>query len=133
MGTGGSAIKEKKTFNEKKDKKQDKDYVPENLIIGQRRVIPFNEVKRIEKKLDTICKILKEKENGTGFFCKINIKGKEMKALFTNNHVLNENNIKKNSIIKIMYNNEINEIKITENRFTYTNEELDYTCVIKFE
>jgi hypothetical protein len=37
-----------------------------------------------------------------------------MKTLFTNNHVLNENNIKKNSIIKIMYNNKINEIKITE-------------------
>ncbi len=59
-------------------------------------MIPFNDVKKIEKKLDTICKILKEEENdGTGFFCKINIKGKEMKVLFTNNHILNENNIKK--------------------------------------
>ena len=34
-------------------------------------------------------------ENGTGFFCKINIKGKEMKQLFTNNYVLYENNINK--------------------------------------
>ena len=56
-----------------------------------------------------------------------------MKTLFTNNHVLNDKKINKNSIIKIMYNNKVNEIKITENRFTYTNEELDYTCVIKFE
>ena len=62
MGTCGSVIKEKKTFNEneKKDKKIDKDYIPENLTIGQKRVIPFNEINRIQKKLDTICKILKE-------------------------------------------------------------------------
>ena len=135
MGTKGSVIKEKKTFNEneKKDKKQDKDYVPKNLIIGERRVIPFNEINRIQKKLDTICKIIKEKENGSGFFCKINIKGKEMKALFTNNHVLNNKNINKNSIIKFMYNNKVNEIKITENRFTHTNEELDYTCIQIFD
>ena len=28
--------------------------------------------------------------------------------------------------IKIMYNKKINKIKITENRFIYTNKELDY-------
>ena len=32
-----------------------------------------------------------------------------------------------------MYNNKINEIKITENKFTYTNEELDYTCIQIFD
>ena len=139
MDKNGSLKKknEKKTFNEKKekDKKKEKDYIPENTIIGKKIVITIEEVKRIEKKFNTICKILKENgENGTGFFCKINIKGKEMKTLFTNNHVLNENNINKNSIIKFMDNNKrINEIKITENRFTYTNEELDYTCIEIFD
>ncbi len=137
METCGSAIKENKTFKEhkEKDKKNERDYIPEDIIIGERRLIPFKEVNRIQKKLDTICKILRENddENGTGFFCKINIKGKEMKALFTNNHVLNEKNIIKNSIIKFMYNNIINTIKITENRFTYTNEELDYTCIQIFD
>ena len=47
--------------------------------------------------------------------------------------MLNENNINKNSIIKLMYNKKINKIKITENRFTYTNEELDYTCIQIFD
>ena len=37
-----------------------------------------------------------------------------MKVLFINNHVLNENNIKKNSIIEIKQNNNIYKIKITE-------------------
>ena len=87
----------------KKIKKKERDYFPVYTIKGEKRLIPFNEVKRIEKKLDIIYKILKEDcVNGTGFFCKTNIKGKEMKALFTNNHVLNNKNINKNSIIKFM-------------------------------
>ena len=127
METGGSAIKENKTFNE--------DYIPEKTVDGEKSIIAFDEVNRIQKKLDTICKILRENddENGTGFFCKINIKGKEMKALFTNNHVLNEKNINKNSIIKFIYNKKENEIKITENRFTYTSVDLDYTCIQIFD
>ena len=109
-------------------KENEKDY--NHIISGEIRGIHVDKVNGILKKLGAICKILKgnKEENkernkkgnkeknkeGSGFFCKINIKGKEMKVLFTNNHVLNENNIKKNSIIKIMYNNKINEIKITE-------------------
>ena len=38
------------------------------------------------------------------------MKRKEMKTLFINNHILNENNSNKN-LIKIMYNKKINEIK----------------------
>ena len=44
----------------KKIKRQERYYIPEDTIKGEKRLIPFNEVKRIEKKLDTICKILKE-------------------------------------------------------------------------
>ena len=53
MGTDGSAIKEKKTVNEN----EDKDYNPENLIIGERRVIPFNEINRILEKVYKYVKI----------------------------------------------------------------------------
>ena len=102
MGTGGSVNQKNKTFNEnkEKDKKKERDYIPEKVVKGEKTLKNFNEINRIQKKLDTICKILKEKENGTGFFCKINIKWKEIKALFTNNYMLNENNINKHSIIK---------------------------------
>ena len=51
------------------------------------------------------------------------------KCLLTNNHVLNENDIKLNKEIIIEYKNKIKRIKITENRKVYTNEELDYTCI----
>ena len=56
-----------------------------------------------------------------------------MKTLFTNNHVLNENNIKQNSIIEIQQNKNNYQIKISEDRFTSTNKELDYTCIQIFD
>ena len=73
-----------------------------------------------------------KKGKGSGFFCEINnfpIKY----ALFTNNHVLNENDIKIGNIINIEYYNKssyINKkIKINEKRRVFTNKELDYTCI----
>ena len=63
-----------------------------------------------------------KKGKGTGFFCKIdNFPIKY--ALFTNNHVLDENNIKKGKIINIEYNNETKTIEIDEKRRVYTNKE----------
>ncbi len=132
-------------------KENEKDYTP--IINGETREIHVDVVNEILKKLGAICKILKgnKEENkernkkgnkkgnkvkireGSGFFCKINIKGKEMKVLFTNNHVLNENTIKPNSIIEIQQNNNKYQIKITEDRFTSTNEDLDYTCIQIFD
>ena len=75
---------------------------------------------------------------GNGFFCKLNDSNIPFqKALFTNNHVLNEKNIKKDKKIKLKYKQDkvINEkiIEISEKRKTYTNAELDYTCVELFD
>jgi len=53
--------------------------------------------------------------------------------LITNNHILNEEDIKLNEIIKFEYNNNIKRIKIKENRKAYTNKELDYTCIEIFD
>ena len=85
-----------------------------------------------------ICKIkfeilengeIKEKI-GTGFFCKINDKNIPFnKALFTNNHVLNEDRIKINKKIEFEYCEKTKIIKITQNRKVFTNIDLDYTCI----
>ena len=53
-----------------------------------------------------------------------------MKFLFTNNHFLNESKIKIDSNIIIK---DRNDIKITNNRFVCTNEELDYICIEIFD
>ena len=75
---------------------------------------------------------------GTGFFCKINEeKIPFKKALFTNSHVLNENNIENsielNKEIEFVYLNENKKIKMTKNRKIFINKDLDYTCIEIFE
>jgi len=85
-----------------------------------------------------LCKIVFEafkngktqKCSGTGFFCEINDMNIPFrKALFTNNHVLDENSIKINKQIEFEYCGEKKIIEITKNRKVFTNEDLDYTCI----
>ena len=84
----------------------------------------------LKKSNAATCKIISESENGkplhgTGFFCNIPLLGK---VLFTNNHILNKNSIKKGEIIKCRYKDELKKFEI-KNRIFFTNEELDYTCI----
>ena len=93
--------------------------------------IEFKKMKRYSQKEDAVCKLITG--NGTGFFCKFEVNGIPMKALFTNNHVLDEDLIKENSIIQLSHNDKIKEIKITYDRFKCTNDDLDYTCIEIFD
>ena len=109
------------------------DYQPEQLI-NDNKPIPTPILEKCLEKKTAICKILTGKgTGGTGFFCKLNLKNKSIIALLTNNHILNEDKIKLGSKIKIEHNKENKVIEITENRFTCTNEEYDYTCIEIFE
>ena len=78
---------------------------------------------------ECICKIKNENGNGTGFFCQI--PNKKIKVLITNNHVINEEIIKKNDNIVISLNNdnEKRKIKINENRKIYTSIDYDTTII----
>ncbi len=99
-------------------------YLPEKLFNSQ-SPITMRATKRYEKKITATCKIITgDKSNGTGFFCELKINNKLMKMLFTNNHVLNQFN----SNIKIEHNRKRIEINI-QNRFIFTNEDLDYTAI----
>ena len=89
----------------------------------KKRPITFRAMERYKKKISATCKILSGNK-GTGFFCEIKVNNKLMKVLFTNNHVINN----LNSDIKIEHNRKKKIIKLN-NRFKYTNEELDYTCI----
>ena len=89
-----------------------------------------------------ICKIeFKAEENGkiedglgTGFFCEINDNDIPFnKALFTNNHVLDEKRIEIDKEIEFEYLKKKYKLKITKNRKTFTNKELDYTCIEIFD
>ena len=80
-----------------------------------------------------ICKISKEKgEKGTGFFCKIPVPGNILlPVLITNNHVLKEEDIKNNKIIKTTINDDKSYINITidESRKKFTSKNLDITII----
>ena len=129
--------------NEKEISKIDKiilsdEIKKEGILKGQGSPINKNEILELFKKEESIYKISYEKikgneikkGKGTGFFSVIN--NYPIKCvLFTNNHVLNENDIKIRNAINIEYYNNKSYIKkkieINEKRRVFTNKELDFT------
>ena len=119
--------------------KINENYYLEKYITGKIIPIPFNRSQKYLRKTGATCLIINtnddNKINGTGFFCELKIKGQKIKGLFTNNHVLNQNDIQIGKKIKINIRDiekDINiekSIQITKERFTLTNEELDYTFI----
>ena len=114
----------------------------EAVLQGHGEPIKKDEIINLFKMEESMCRIEYERINnnkiekgkGTGFFCEISDKNTPIKyCLFTNNHVLNQANIEVGNIINFEYYKdgkyEIKEIKIDENRKTYTNGALDYTCI----
>ena len=95
------------------------DGYPKYLSLGKTEII-------VEQMKNKICKILSDKGNGTGFFCRIPFQenGNELPVLITNWHVVNE--LEKE--ISIMYNNDIKILNL-ENRKKYTNENYDITII----
>ena len=77
-----------------------------------------------------VCRIYNN-GNGTGFFTKIPFKSKLLPVLITNNHILNQNDIKNNETIILDLNNDkiLKKLKIDNNRLRYTNEKLDITII----
>ena len=70
-------------------------------------------------------------KKGTGFICKIPFLGDYLPVLITNNHVLNENDIENNKIIKLIINEDVKNIIIDNLRKKYTNsdENIDITII----
>ena len=87
-----------------------------------------NNFKSKEKAINDMEKYLKKKYNS--FFTKIILKGrKPINVLLTNNHILNEYDIKIGSKIKIKCKDKEKVIEIVDYRFTQTNKNLNYTCI----
>ena len=109
----------------------------EAVLDARAKPMAKNEVDELYLYESAICKIkFKTFKDGigTGFFVEINDGNIPFKkALFINNHVLNENSIKINKEIIFEYCKRLKKIKITENRKALTNEKLDYTCIEIFD
>ena len=88
----------------------------------------------IQQMKNSVCKIYGTKLNGTGFFCLIqNIKewNSFLYVLMTNNHILEEDDIKPNKKIKMSLNNGYKYIEITidNSRKTFTSKKYDITII----
>ena len=109
---------------------------PEIFFEKSPKPISFENTEKILSQMkNCICKIHKNNgEKRTGFFCKIPYtnQSKLLTVLITNNHVLNENDLKNNNIIKytLKDDKQIRKIKIDNNkRKIYTSKELDITFI----
>ena len=72
----------------------------------------------------SICKIENKKGNGTGFFCQTS----NRKLLVTNNHIVDEEELKRNDIIRVTLND--NKIKLNlKIKYYYTSKEYDTTII----
>ena len=105
------------------------------------------EISDLMKMEKSMCIIRTEKVYGNGFFCKMDKKFPIKYALFTNNHLLNENDLKfgneitfdclqlkKSFFFSSSYKKVTKKIIIgNENRKIFTNKVLDYTCIELFE
>ena len=87
-------------------------------------------IEQIEK---SICRIYcKDGSKGTGFFCYIkNKKGKKLRVLITNNHIIGHEQINKNQKLTISFNNdkEIADLYLDSNKNIYTDKDYDITII----
>ena len=113
----------------------------EAIIQGHGYPILKEEINKLFQLENAMCKItssvvenssLKEVK-ASGFFCEMEDNFPFKYALFTCNHALNDKNIENGKTISFKYNNEDKHLSITDKRKTYTNDNLDYTCIQIFE
>ena len=70
-----------------------------------------------------------DKLEGTGFFCLIPFKNKNLPVMITNNHLLYEEILKKEKYVSIQINGLNKNIQINDNRKIYTNKNYDITII----
>ena len=105
---------------------EDKTYINEGYV-GNKIIIDKKQTNIILTQLSiNVCQIYgANNKKGTGFLCKFPFPDffKFLPVLITNNHILNENDLVFNNIIKITFDDDniLKAIRIIKDRITYTN------------
>ena len=100
----------------------------EDILLGYPNVISYECTQKILEQMEkNICKITIEKQQGTGFFCKIPFPDMNnmLPVIITNNHIINRDLLyNEEGMIKLDKKEEENIKEIDfNNRMRYTNEE----------
>ena len=98
--------------------------------MSERIQITFSQVKMYLNISKSVYKIYSNNNSSTCFLCKLNLKNKPIKGLFTVSHIFNSI---KNVQIKLSKSDLIKNIQLTNNRFICMDEELDYLFVEIFD
>ena len=104
------------------------------LIKDSVKPVSLNSISKIKEQMETcIFKINISIPNdniaGTGFFCLIPFQNKNLPVMITNNHIINEEILKKEQFIPLKLNNLNIRIQINDNRKIYTNQNYDITII----
>ena len=112
-----------------------KDYIKEKSLNNHTKSTNLEGMETITQQMkQSVCKIIcKDGNSGTGFFCLFqnpeNLNEIHI-VLITNNHVLDEKDIKPGKKINLVLNNNLKlQILLDESRRTLTNEEYDFTII----
>ena len=111
--------------------------IKEKKIEGSLDIIAYECHKIIKAQMENcICKIKIGNEQGTGFFCEVNLDNTNLKLLITNNHIIDEKLIKSNNTKIALVFDGINKSQIIDikNRKYYSDNVIDITIIeLKYE
>jgi len=92
---------EEEEEEDEEEEEEEEEEVFEEKDLGDNLKIDDEKMNKLkEKGKNATCKIQLPKHNGSGFFCIIQDNGNTIKVLLTNNHILNEDSLKKGNRIK---------------------------------
>ena len=105
----------------------------EGHIPGQPESLSLNQIEKIMQQLkNSICKIKKENCTGTGFICILKTKDNSYRvpALITCHHIINNEDIKEEKNIELIFIGKKIIIKVDKSRNIYTSNEDNYDITI---
>ena len=103
------------------------------LIKDSIKPVSLHSISKIKEQMETCIFIINipipNNITGIGFFCLIPFQNKNLPVMITNNHIINDEILKKEQFISLEFNNLNIRIQINDNRKIYTNKNYDITII----
>ena len=105
--------------------------IEEGEIKGAIDPISIQQTKTILEQMEnSVCRIISEHKNGTGFFCQLEFNKEKIQVLITNYHIINDDLLYFHKTIKIYLKNKCIPIKLNKSRKFYSSSNKEYDIMI---
>ena len=107
--------------------------INEGEIKGAIEPVTMEQTKKILYQMNkSVCKILGQEKNGTGFFCELNINNEKIPVLITNFHIIDDKFIESNDKITIQLGNEkeCRIIYLNKNKIVFSSSSGKYDIIV---